>query len=47
LNSIRTGEQPVADMELARRVVSMVEAAEQSLQIGGAPVILETLAERS
>jgi predicted dehydrogenase len=47
LNSIRTGEQPVADMELARRVVSMVEAAEQSLEIGGAPVILETLAERS
>jgi predicted dehydrogenase len=47
MNSIRTGQQPVADMDLARRVVSMVEAAEQSLQIGGAPVVMEMVADRS
>jgi predicted dehydrogenase len=42
--SIRTGRQPVADMELARKVVAMVEAAEESLQIGGAPVVLSEAA---
>jgi predicted dehydrogenase len=47
MKSIRTGQQPVADMELARRVVSMVEAAEESLQIGGAPVVLSDVAWQS
>ncbi len=42
--SIRTGKQPIADMELARKVVAMVEAAEESLQIGGAPVVLSDVA---
>src|SRR4051812_25644691 len=42
--SIRTGRPPVADMELARKVVLMVEAAEESLQIGGAPVVLSDVA---
>jgi predicted dehydrogenase len=42
--SIRTGRSPIADMELARKVVLMVEAAEESLQIGGAPVVLSDVA---
>ena len=42
--SIRTGKQPTADMELALNVVTMVEAAEESLQIGGAPVVLSDVA---
>jgi predicted dehydrogenase len=44
MKSIRTGGHPVADMELARKVVSMVEAAEESLEIGGAPVVLSDVA---
>ena len=44
MTSVRTRRQPTADMELARKVVTMVEAAEESLQIGGAPVVLSDVA---
>lgn len=44
MNAIRTGQQPRADMELARRVVTMVETAEESLHIGGSPVVLSNVA---
>ena len=38
IRSIRHGVPPVADMELARKVVCLVEAAEESLETGGHPV---------
>jgi predicted dehydrogenase len=44
MRSVRTGKPPLADMELARKVVLMVEAAQESLQIGGSPVVLSNVA---
>jgi predicted dehydrogenase len=46
LTCIRNGRQPVASMGLARKVVTMVEAAEESLHIGGAPVVIESVVRR-
>ena len=40
VNSIRSGDPPLADMNLARQVVQIVEAADESLQIGGARVLV-------
>lgn len=40
MNSVRSGIPPMADARLARQVVQLVEATEESLQIGGAPVVV-------
>lgn len=45
VNSVRCGTPPMADMHLARQVVQLVEAAEESLAIGGAPVVVSKTAQ--